>query len=101
MKTGQRIGVGRTLLIAVLALLFGALGGGVVARGTTTTKVIETAAPSGTASPASTTSSDVGAPMSWSQVAKQAGPAVVTIVNQQQPQQDLFGNQVPGATAEG
>jgi 2-alkenal reductase len=38
--------------------------------------------------------------MSWEQVARRAGPAVVTIINQQQPQQTIFGTQ-PGATAEG
>jgi 2-alkenal reductase len=39
--------------------------------------------------------------VSWTQVVKRVGPAVVTIINQQKPQQDLFGNVVPGAKAEG
>jgi 2-alkenal reductase len=38
--------------------------------------------------------------MSWQQVASKAGPAVVTIINQQAPQQTIFGEQ-PGATDEG
>jgi 2-alkenal reductase len=38
--------------------------------------------------------------MSWEQVARKDGPAVVTIINQQAPQQTIFGVQ-PGGTAEG
>jgi S1-C subfamily serine protease len=44
-----------------------------------------------------TASVSSGAPMSWAQVAKQAGPAVVTIINQQASQTNLFGETVPGA----
>ncbi len=40
-------------------------------------------------------------PLSWAQVARQDGPSVVTIVNQQAPQQDIFGQVVPGAQDEG
>jgi 2-alkenal reductase len=62
-------------------------------------KVITEKVVSNPSSPASTISEP--APESWTQVVKQAGPAVVTIINQQQPTTDLFGNQVAGATAEG
>jgi 2-alkenal reductase len=38
--------------------------------------------------------------MSWAQVAREAGPAVVTVVNQLKPQQGLFGY-APAGTGEG
>jgi S1-C subfamily serine protease len=90
-------------LMAALALVVGGFAGAVAGRyfSTSSTTLVH----QDTAAPSPTTVVDTGAPnmpaMSWVQVAKRDGPAVVTIVNQQQPQYDQFGNQVPGATDEG
>ncbi len=99
MKERARLGPTAVLLVAIISAIFGALGG-VVAAKRTTSSAAPVRAPSTTAEPGATAPS-LGTPMSWVQVAKVAGPAVVTIVNQQQPQPDIFGTLEPGALAEG
>lgn len=105
MQQRSSIGAGALVLVAILALIFGALAGGLVGRfaGGTTTRIIQQASstPGSTTSPASVSTNASGPPLSWEQVARQDGPAVVTIINQQQGTTDMFGNPVPGATAEG
>lgn len=102
MKTRSGIGVLGILIVAILALVLGALGGVVAAKQTASTKVIKEYPTASTSSPAVVVpNSTSAAPMSWADVVKRVGPAVVTIINQQAPQHDLFGNSVPGATAEG
>jgi len=104
MTNRSRLGALGLVTVAVLALIFGALGGYVAGKNATpsTTIIRQTAAPSGNSnSPVSSAvSMDSTTPMSWVQVAHEAGPAVVTVVNQQKPQQGLFGY-TPGGTAEG
>jgi 2-alkenal reductase len=107
MRSRSSIGVGTTLLIAILALAFGALGGALAASQFRSTKTIEKVvqAPAST-SPVSVNPQPSGAPsaapMSWEAVARNAGPAVVTIINQQQSAgTDFFGNPLPGSKAEG
>lgn len=104
MNKRATLGMGGILLVAILALIFGAIGGAVVGSRMSSTKVVTekvVTTPSSAANPASA-SSDTSAPESWVQVAKQAGPAVVTVINQQGSQgTDLFGNPIPGGTAEG
>jgi 2-alkenal reductase len=101
MKQGSGIGAASLVLVAVVALLFGGIGGAVVGSQTTKTKIVQVTpqtAPS--SNPVGNTVAS-GTSMSWVEVARRAGPAVVTIVNQQQPQTDIFGNTQPGAKAEG
>jgi S1-C subfamily serine protease len=101
MKDRSKLGAASVLLVAVVALLFGGIGGAVVASQTTKTKVVQATPQSAPSSnpPGNTVASTT--PMSWVDVARRAGPAVVTIVNQQPPQRDIFGNTQPGAKAEG
>lgn len=104
MTNRSSLGFGRVLLIALVALVFGALGGGVVAKEYAPAKVIEkqvSAPASSPSNPASSVDLKSGAPVSWAVVARAVGPAVVTIINHQQAQTDFFGNTTPGATAEG
>ena len=104
MTNRSGIGLAGILMVAILSLIFGALGGAVVAShqasGKTTTTVVKQVVsnPVAATSPGSLTESP---PMSWIDVVKRAAPAVVTIINQQQPTKDIFGNTVPGSTAEG
>src|SRR5437588_8163195 len=101
MKERSRLGATSVLLVAVIALVFGSIGGAVVASQTTKTKIVQ-ARPQTAASsnpPGNTVASSI--PLSWVEVARRVGPAVVTIVNQQQPQRDIFGDVQPGAKAEG
>ncbi len=104
MNNRSRLGVLGLVTVAVLALIFGALGGYVAGKNATpsTTIIRQTAASTGTSTtPASSVASiDSTAPMSWVQVAHEAGPAVVTVINQLKPQQGLFGYS-PGGTGEG
>jgi 2-alkenal reductase len=104
MQSRSSVGFGFVVLIAVVALIFGAIGGALVAHtaGGGTTKIIkEQGSGSGSATTVSTVDSG-GAPMSWAQVAAAAGPAVVTIINQQASSgTDLFGNPLPAETDEG
>jgi 2-alkenal reductase len=101
MKERTRLGAGSVLLVAVVALLFGGIGGAVVGSRTTRTRVVQVTSQNAPSSnPAGNTVAST-TPMSWIDVARRAGPAVVTIINQQQPQRDIFGNLQPGAKAEG
>ncbi len=103
MQTRTSLGIRGILLVAILALVCGAAAGAVVAKAFGPTNTIREVAPSngGSSNPVSLTDTSSPAPMSWEAVARRAGPAVVTIINHLQPQQDIFGNQVPGGTAEG
>src|SRR5438067_3656946 len=86
MQNRTSIGPLRILLISVLALLLGALGGGVVAAHMGTTKIVTRVVSGPSSSPAAHTNAPAAAPLSWVDVAHRAGPAVVTIINHQQPQ---------------
>lgn len=99
MQNRARLGMGSVLLVVIIALIVGAISGAVVARSATSTKIIRETVNPNTASPADF-SGPSAAPLSWEQVAHRAGPAVVTIINHQAPQQGLFGT-VPGGVAEG
>lgn len=101
MRNRSSLGLGAVLLVAIVALIFGAIGGAAAASRFSTTKVVTKTVPSSAAIPASSLGTPSGTPMSWAEVARRDGPAVVTIINQQKSQTDLFGNQVPGGTAEG
>jgi 2-alkenal reductase len=101
MKERSRRGASSVLLVAVVAMLFGGIGGAVVGSQTTKTKIVQDTPQTDLSSnPVSNTVAS-NTPMSWVDVARRMGPAVVTIVNQQQPQRDIFGNVQPGAKAEG
>jgi len=104
MNNRSRLGMLGLVTVAVVALIFGALGGYVAGKNATpsTTIIRQTALPSGNSgNPASSVASiDSTAPMSWVQVAHEAGPAVVTVINQLKPQQGLFGY-APVGTGEG
>ncbi len=104
MNNRSRLGMLGLVTVAVVALISGALGGYVAGKNATpsTTIIRQTALPSGNSgNPASSVASiDSTAPMSWVQVAHEAGPAVVTVINQLKPQQGLFGYS-PGGTGEG
>lgn len=100
MSERGNVGIGTALIVAVLALIFGAIGGAVAGKNFATTKVVTETAPSGGTIPASNPSAPSETPLSWAAVARRAGPAVVTIINQQAPQQTFFGTQ-PGAMSEG
>ncbi|GAC1332002.1 MAG: trypsin-like peptidase domain-containing protein [Chloroflexota bacterium] len=103
MTQRSSLGPVRILLIALVALIFGAIGGAVAAKETATTSVVEKPVrtePAPQSNPAAVQIKSSG-PISWVEVARAAGPAVVTIINHQQPQTDFFGNSTPGATAEG
>jgi len=104
MNNRSRLGMLGLVTVAVVALISGALGGYVAGKNATpsTTIIRQTALPSGNSgNPASSVASiDSTAPMSWVQVAHEAGPAVVTVINQLKPQQGLFGY-APVGTGEG
>jgi 2-alkenal reductase len=102
MQNSARIGSGGTALVAVVALIFGGLAGAIAGSHFSSTKTVQIVQqPTGGQSPAADVSTSNSPPLSWVQVARLAEPAVVTVINQQQPQQDIFGNSVPGGTAEG
>lgn len=100
MNQRARIGIGGVLLIAIVALLFGAVGGAIAGARFSDTKIVKQVSVNPSL-PVSNSDTNSNQTLSWTQVVQQAGPAVVTIINQQQPQQDLFGNTYPGAKAEG
>lgn len=100
MQGRARLGAGGILLIAIAALVFGAIGGAIAANRTASGKVVKETVYATASTPASVSTDSQAPPMSWAEVARRAGPAVVTIINQQQPVQDIFGYQ-QGATAEG
>jgi 2-alkenal reductase len=95
--------MGSVILVAVIALIFGGVGGAVASShfSSGSTKTVTIVQPATGSSPVQDTSTDNSPPMSWTEVARLAEPAVVTIVNQQQAQQDIFGDTIPGGTAEG
>ncbi|HLJ67934.1 MAG TPA: trypsin-like peptidase domain-containing protein [Chloroflexota bacterium] len=103
MQTRSQFGLAAAVAVAVVALVFGGIGGAVVANHVSSPKIIRQVvqAPSGGSSPVVDSSAPSAAPLSWTQVARQAGPAVVTIVNHQKASVDLFGNSIPGAVDEG
>jgi 2-alkenal reductase len=102
MQNSARFGLGAATMVAALALIFGGIAGGVAASHFSSTKTVQIVQqPPGGQSPTLDVSTNNSPPLSWVQVARLAEPAVVTIINQQQPQQDIFGNSVPGGTAEG
>lgn len=86
------------LLTLILAAATGGIAGYVVAKHETPAAA---PAPSPAATGNTTTVSLSVRPMSWAEVAQRDGPSVVTIINQQAPQQDIFGQTVPGAQDEG
>jgi S1-C subfamily serine protease len=100
-RSRASLGAGAIVLVAIVALVCGALAGAVVGRATNSTRVVHEVAPSsGTSNPVSFSTTS-GPPLSWAEVARRAGPAVVTIINHLQPTRDFFQNLVPGGTAEG
>jgi 2-alkenal reductase len=101
MKERSRLGAASVLVVAVVALLFGGIGGAVVGSRMTKTEVVQATAQTAPSSNPAGHPVESSTPLSWVDVARRAGPAVVTIVNQQQPQRDIFGNVQPGAKAEG
>jgi 2-alkenal reductase len=103
MLNSSRLGPGTVAVVAVVALIFGGVAGAIAGSrfSTSSTKTVQVVEPTGGQSPAQDVSTANSPPLSWVQVARLAEPAVVTIINQQLPQQDIFGNSVPGGTAEG
>lgn len=90
------------LLTLILAVVGGGVAGFVVAKheAPAAAQPSQHASTTGTAgqiTPASVSER----PMSWAEVARRDGPAVVTIINQQAPQTNFFGQTVPGAQDEG
>jgi 2-alkenal reductase len=102
MASRPRLGFLGLLVVVIVALIAGGVGGAAAAMAVGKSGTSAPAA-SQSAQPASVTSLGQlsGKPMSWVQVAQRDGPAVVTIINQQKPQQDIFGNLVPGSKDEG
>src|SRR5947209_9849960 len=89
------------VLLSFLVLVLSVIGGGIAGYiAGQQSKPAATASTNSQSNPITDVSTTSSTPMSWEQVARKAGPAVVTIVNQQAPQQTIFGEQ-PGATAEG
>jgi 2-alkenal reductase len=102
MQNSARFGLAGAAMLAVLALIFGGIAGAIVGSHFSATKTVQIVQqPQGGQSPTLDVSTNNSPPLSWVQVAHLAEPAVVTIISQQQPQQDIFGNSVPGGTAEG
>ena len=100
MQNRAHLTLGATVLVAVLALIFGGIAGAVVGKATTSTKTVKEIVNATSTSPVSNQTST--APLSWVDIAKVAGPAVVTIINHEASQgTDFFGNPIPGGTAEG
>jgi 2-alkenal reductase len=87
-----------SLIVAVLA---GGAAGYVVAKHETPASTGAARQTTGTTSSPATTVSMSERPLSWAEVAQRDGPSVVTIINQQAPTQDIFGQTVPGAQDEG
>lgn len=101
MKNSGRIGAGSVLLVALLALVCGGIAGAVAGSRAVKTTVVQATATEAPNSSAVGNTVASSSPLSWVEVARRAGPAVVTIVNQQQSQRDIFGNIQPGAKDEG
>jgi S1-C subfamily serine protease len=100
MNSRSGIGLGGALLVAIIALIFGGIGGAFAgSHFASTTKIVrQTVASTGGSSVQ--TASVANGPLGWAGVASRAGRAVVTIINHENPQQSVFGT-VPGGTAEG
>lgn len=89
------------VLVSLFVIVLSVAGGGVAGYMAGENAKPAASAPTTTQpNPITDVSTTSSTPMSWEQVAAKAGPAVVTIINQQAPQQTIFGTQ-PGATAEG
>jgi 2-alkenal reductase len=86
-----------SLFVIVLSVIGGGLAGYIAGQHS---KSSSSASSTGQSNPITEVNTTSSTPMSWEQVATKAGPAVVTIINQQAPQQTIFGEQ-PGATDEG
>jgi 2-alkenal reductase len=92
------------LLFGLLVILLSAGAGGVAGYEAATRAHPAASSTTGvTSTPSTVTDASMTSerPMSWTDVAKRAGPAVVTIINQQPPQTSIFGQQIPGAKEEG
>ena len=92
------------VLFSLVVILLSAGAGGVAGYEAATRAHSDTSSTTTIASAPSNvtdTSTSSARPLSWTDVAKRAGPAVVTIINQQAPQPSIFGGEVPGAKAEG
>jgi 2-alkenal reductase len=102
MQNRARVGFGTVLSIAVVAVVVGGLSGYFAGKANTSTKIIrQVVSSSAPSNPVSYPPPSQPISQNWQeQVAAQAGPAVVTIINHQQTQQSLFGP-VAGGTAEG
>jgi 2-alkenal reductase len=100
-KERSGLGAASFLFVIVLAVLFGGIGGAVAGSRMTKTEIVQATPQSAPSSSPAGNPVESSVPLSWVEVAHRAGPAVVTIVNQQQPQHDIFGNVQPGASAEG
>ena len=77
MKNRSGLGVTGTLLVAIVALVFGAVGGAVAGSKMSTTKIVRETVSTADANPAAYTV-HASAPMSWTQVAAAAGPATTS-----------------------
>lgn len=102
MSSRPRLGFLGLLAVIIVALIAGGVGGAAatLALGKSTGSSSPSPAPAQPASVASL-GQPSEKPMSWTQVVQRDGPAIVTIINKEKPQQDMFGNLVPGGTAEG
>ena len=100
MNSRSGIGLGGALLVAIIALIFGGIGGAFAgSHFASNTKIVRQTVASNGGSSVQTASVGNG-PLDWAGVASRAGRAVVTIINHEKPQQGVFGT-VPGGTAEG
>lgn len=101
MTSRPRLGFLGLLVVVIVALIAGGVGG--AAATMALGKSGPGASASQSAQPASVAALGQPSekPMAWTQVVQNDGPGVVTIINQQQAQQDIFGNLVPGAKDEG
>jgi 2-alkenal reductase len=97
-----RLGIAGIALVAIISIVCGGIAGAVVAKNTGTNVAKP---PADTKQSSTTGTSNVSVvtqkPESWAAVAQRVGPAVVTIVNTLQSTSDIFGNVIPGGTAEG
>jgi S1-C subfamily serine protease len=102
MQNRARLGFGGAVIVAIVAVVVGGLSGYFAGRANSSTKTIREFVTSSPASnPVAFPPQNGSIPANWQEeVAAQAGPAVVTIINHQQAQQSYFGT-VAGGTEEG